>query len=137
MRGTAKFFSTLAVWEVAQGGWTSSEVAYSEKYAPIHIGDFTGDGTVAVFWSPIRSLARGWIVSPLDKALQSGEPEALPRSEIFEVDEGMKPLGIGDFDGDGQVDFLTEFTFDLLEGSKGIVLQRKGGRRPRRNRGAV
>ena len=126
VEGRAKFFSTLAVWEVAQGGWTSSEVAYSEHYAPIHIGDFTGDGTVAVFWSPIRSLARGWIVAPLGKALQSGEPEALPRSEIFEVDEGMKPLGIGDFDGDGQVDFLTEFTFDLLEGSKGLVLQRKG-----------
>ena len=126
LAGTAKFFSTLSVWEVEQGGWTSAEVAYSKKYAPIHIGDFTGDGSLNVLWGPIRNLARGWIVSPLDEALQSGEPEALPRSEIFEVDEGMKPLGIGDFDGDGQVDFLTEFTFDLLEGSKGIVLQRKG-----------
>ena len=33
---------------------------------------------------------------------------------------------MGDFDGDGQVDFLTEFSSDLIEGSKGIVLQRKG-----------
>ncbi len=124
--GTAKFFSTLAVWEVAQGGWTSAEVAYSEKYAPIHIGDFTGDGILNVFWSPIRSLARGWIVAPLGKALQSRQPEAFQRGEIFEVDEALKPLGVGDFDGDGQVDFLTEFTSDLIEGSKGLVLQRKG-----------
>ena len=112
-------------------------MAYSKKYAPIHIGDFTGDGSLNVFWGPIRNLARGWIVSPLDEALQSGEPEALPRSEIFEVDEGMKPLGIGDFDGDGQVDFLTEFTFDLLEGSKGARLAEEGGRRPLSSRGAV
>ena len=126
LEGSAKFFSTLAVWEFEQGEWMSAEVAYSEKYAPIHIGDFTGNGTVAVFWSPIRDLARGWIVSPLDKALQSNEPEALPRGEPFEVDKEVRPLGIGDFDGDGQVDFLTEFTFDLLEGSKGIALQRKG-----------
>ena len=124
--GTAKFFSTLAVWEVAQGGWTSAEVAYSEHYAPIHIGDFTGDGILNVFWSPIRSLARGWIVAPLGKALQSRQPEAFQRGEIFEVDEALKPLGVGDFDGDGQVDFLTEFTSDLIEGSKGLVLQRKG-----------
>ena len=33
---------------------------------------------------------------------------------------------MGDFDGDGQVDFLTEFSSDLIEGSKGIVLQHKG-----------
>ena len=118
--GTAKFFSTLAVWEVAQGGWTSAEVAYSEHYAPIHIGDFTGDGTVAVFWSPLPSLARGWIVAPLGKALQSRQPEAFQRGEIFEVDEELEPLGVGDFDGDGQVDFLTEFTSDLIEGSKGL-----------------
>ena len=123
--GTAKFFSTLAVWEVEPGEWTSAEVAYSEKYAPRHIGDFTGNGIIDVFWSPIRNLAQGWIVAPLNKALESNEPEALQRSEVFEVDEEMKPLGVGDFDGDGQVDFLTEFTLDLLEGSKGLVLQSK------------
>ena len=124
--GTAKFFSTLAVWEVEPGGWTSAEVAYSEKYAPQHIGDFTGNGVLDVFWSPIRNLAQGWIVAPLNKTLQSNEPEALQRGEVFEVDEEMRPLGVGDFDGDGQVDFLTEFTADIIEGSKGIVLQRKG-----------
>ena len=123
---TAKFFSTLAVWEVEPGGWTSAEVAYSEKYAPTYIGDFTGNGTVAVFWSPIRNLARGWIVSSLDKVLASNDPEALQRGEVFEVDKELKPLGVGDFDGDGQVDFLTEFTSDPIEGSKGLVLQRKG-----------
>ena len=124
--GTAEFFSTLAVWEVEQGEWTSSEVAYFDKYAPIYIGDFTGNGIIDMFWSPIRNLARGWIVSPLDKALQSSDPEEFQRGEVFEVDEGTKPLGVGDFDGDGQVDFLTEFTADIVEGSKGIVLQRKG-----------
>ena len=124
--GTAEFFSTLAVWEVEQGEWTSSEVAYFDKYAPIYIGDFTGNGVLDVFWSPIRNLARGWIVSPLDKALESSDPEEFQRGEVFEVDEETKPLGVGDFDGDGQVDFLTEFTADIVEGSKGIVLQRKG-----------
>ncbi len=124
--GTAKFFSTLAVWEFEPGGWMSAEVAYSEKYAPIHIGDFTGNGLLDVFWVPIRNLAQGWIVSPLDKALQSNEPEALQRGEVFEVDDEATLLGVGDFDGDGQVDFLTESTSDLREGSKGLVLQRKG-----------
>ena len=124
--GTAKFFSTLAVWEVEQDGWTSAEVAYSEGYAPIHIGDFTGNGIIDMFWSPIQSLARGWIVAPLNKALESNELEALQRGEVFEVDKELRPLGVGDLDGDGQVDFLTEFTSDIIEGSKGLVLQRKG-----------
>ena len=124
--GTAKFFSTLAVWEVEQGGWTSAEVAYSEKYAPRYIGDFTGNGIIDVFWSPLRNLARGWIVAPLNKTLQSNELEALQRGEVFEVDKELRPLGVGDLDGDGQVDFLTEFTSDIIEGSKGLVLQRKG-----------
>ena len=123
---TAEFFSTLAVWEVEQEGWTSSEVAYFEKYAPAYIGDFTGNGVLDVFWSPIRNLARGWIVSPLNKALESSDPEEFQRGEVFEVDEDRNPLGVGDFDGDGQVDFLTEFTADIIEGSKGIVLRRKG-----------
>ena len=123
---TAEYFSTLAVWEVEQGRWTSAEVAYSEKYVPQHIGDFTGNGVFEVFWSPIRNLARGWIVSPLDEGLQNSAPEAFQRSEAFEVDEQVGLLGIGDFDGDGQVDFLTEFIRDYIEGSKGIVLQRKG-----------
>ena len=75
-----------------------------------------------MFWTPIRGESRGiytWFVGALGEELQSGE--------IFEFDEGMESLlGVGDFDGDGQVDFLTEFSSDLIEGSKGIVLQRKG-----------
>ena len=59
-----------------------------------------------------------WIVGALGEELQRGE--------IFEFDEWKEPLGVGDFDGDGQVDFLTEFTSDIIEGSKGVVLQRKG-----------
>ena len=119
--GAAEFFSTLAVWEVAQGVWTSEELPASKDYTPLHVGDFTGDGTLDVFWTPIRGEPRGiytWFVGALGEEPQSGE--------IFEFDEQMEPLGVGDFDGDGQVDFLTEFTSDTIEGSKGIVLQRKG-----------
>ena len=119
--GTAEFFSTLAVWEVAQGVWTSEELPVSKDYTPLHIGDFRGDGTLDVFWTPIRGESRGiytWFVGALGEEAQSGE--------IFEFDKQIEPLGVGDFDGDGQVDFLTEFTSDLIEGSKGIVLQRKG-----------
>ena len=119
--GTAEFFSTLAVWEIEQGVWTSEEVAYSKDYNPRHIGDFTGDGTVNVLWTPIRGKSGGiytWFVGALGEELQSGE--------IFEFDKHMKLLEVGDFDGDGQVDFLTEFSSDTIEGSKGIVLQRKG-----------
>ena len=119
--GTAEFFSTLAVWEVAQGVWTPEEVPASKDYTPLHIGDFTGDGTLDVFWTPIRGELRGiytWFVGALGAEPQGGE--------IFEFDEEMELLGVGDFDGDGQVDFLTEFSSDIIEGSKGIVLQSKG-----------
>ncbi|MDE2812147.1 MAG: T9SS type A sorting domain-containing protein, partial [Gemmatimonadota bacterium] len=119
--GTAEFFSTLAVWEVEQGVWTSEEVPASKDYFPLHIGDFTSDGTLDVFWTPIRGESRGiytWFVGALGEESQSGE--------IFEFDKHTEQLGVGDFDGDGQVDFLTEFSSDLIEGSKGIVLQRKG-----------
>ena len=119
--GTAEFFSTLAVWEVEQGVWTSEELSASQDYTPLHIDDFTGDGTLDVFWTPIRGESRGiytWFVGALGAEPQSGE--------IFEFDKHTEQLGVGDFDGDGQVDFLTEFSSDLIEGSKGIVLQRKG-----------
>ena len=115
--GTAEFSSTLAVWEVEQGVWTSEELSASKDYTPLHIGDFTGDGTVNVFWSPILARVNIWIVGALGEEFQRGE--------VFEFDEWKEQLGVGDFDGDGQVDFLTEFSSDLIEGSKGIVLQRK------------
>ena len=119
--GTAEFYSTLAVWEVAEGAWTAEEVAASKDYVPRAIGDFTGDGTLDVFWVPIRGALRGiytWFVGALGEEPQSGE--------IFEFDEHIEPLGVGDFDGDGQVDFLTEFTRHPIEDSKGLVLQSKG-----------
>ena len=121
LAGTAEFYSTLAVWEVEQGVWTSEELSASKDYTPLHIGDFTGDGTLDVFWTPIRGESRGiytWFVGVLGAEAQSGE--------VFEFDEQIEPLGVSDFDGDGQVDFLTEFSSDIIGGSKGIVLQRKG-----------
>ena len=119
--GTAEFFITLAVWEVAQGVWTSEEVAASKDYAPRHIGDFTGDGTLDVLWTSLGRSTHRWIVEALGGELSQS-------SETFEFDERGEPelLEVGDFDGDGQVDFLTEFSYDRIEGSKGIVLQRKG-----------
>ena len=118
--GTAEFSSTLAVWEVEQGVWTSEEVAASKNYSPVQIGDFTSDGTLDVFWTSLAGRENRWIVGALGEELQIGE--------VFEFDEWMDPLGVGDFDGDGQVDFLTESTSDIIEGSKGIVLQRKGAK---------
>ena len=143
LAGTAKYFSTLAVWEVEQGMWTSEEVAAVQDYTPPYIGDFTGDGVLNAVWALIPGRASMWIVGDLSEALQTSETAAFPSGEIFEFDEGVRPLGVGDFDGDGQVDFLTEFTslftaFDGdgqvdsfteftvgIEGSKGLVLQRK------------
>ncbi len=120
--GTAEFYSTLAVWDVDQGVWTIEEVAASEDYHPLQIGDFTDDGTLDVFWTSLAGRENRWVVGGLDVALlQSGV-----QGEVFEFDELLEPVGIGDFDGDGQVDFLTEFSSDIIEGSKGLVLQRKG-----------
>ena len=116
--GTAEFSSTLEVWEVAQGVWTSEVVVVSKDYSPRQIGDFTGDGTLDVFWTSIAERVNRWIVGALGGEVQG--------DEVFEFDEWKRVLGVGDFDGDGQVDFLTEFTSDIIEGSKGIVLQRKG-----------
>ena len=73
--GTAEFFSTLAVWEVEQGVWTSEELPASKDYAPLHISDFSGDGPLDVFWTPIRGEPRGiytWFVGALGEEAQSG-----------------------------------------------------------------
>ncbi len=120
--GTAEFLNTLAVWDVEQGVWTVEELTASEDYGASVIGDFTDDGTLDVFWASIAGREDRWIVGALDAALlQSG-----PQGEVFEFDEDKGLLGVGDFDGDGRVDFLTELTSDIIEGSKGLVLQSKG-----------
>ena len=116
--GTAEFSSTLEVWDVEQGVWTVEEVAYSETDTPLHIGDFIGNGILDVLWTPIQRRGNRWVVAALGDAVQRGE--------VFEFDEWKRLIGVGDFDGDGWVDFLTELASDDIEGSKGIVLQRKG-----------
>ena len=109
--------STLEVWDVEQGLWTSEVVATAKRHVPRQIGDFIGDGTLDVLWTPIFGRANTWAVGVLG--------EELPRNEIFEFNEWKRWLWVGDFDGDGQVDFLTEFTSDLIEGPKGLALYRK------------
>ena len=118
--GTAKISSTLEVWDwdVEQDVWTVEEVAYSETDSPLHVGDLTGDGILDVLWTPIQQRGNRWVVAALDEEVQRGE--------VFEFDEWKELIGVGDFDGDGGVDFLTELASDDIEGSKGIVLQRKG-----------
>ena len=115
--------NTLEVWGVEQGVWTSEEVAAVQNHVPGAIGDFTGDGILDVLWLPIVGRANTWIVGGLGDEFQIGE--------TFEFAEGKRPLwrdllGVGDFDGDGQVDFLTAFIRDQFEGGKGLALQRKG-----------
>ena len=109
--------NTLEVWDLEQGAWTVAEVAAVQNHVPGAIGDFTGDGILDALWLPMFGRANTWIVEGL-----SGES---PRNEVFEFDEWRRLLGVGDFDGDGQVDFLTEFIRDQVEGSKGLALQSK------------
>ena len=118
--GTAEYESRLEVLDVALGVWTAAEVAISQTYSFNQTDDFTGDGRLDVLWTQLTGQENRWIVGV--KALD----EEFQESEVFEFDERKGLLGVGDFDGDGQVDFLTEFSSDLIEGSKGIVLQRKG-----------
>ena len=108
--------STLDVWDVENGMWISSEVAAAENHVAAQIGDFTGDGMLEVLWLPIHGQANTRIVGALGDELQSGE--------IFEFDVGEEALGVGDFDGDGQVDLLTSLVRVRYEGLKGLVVQR-------------
>ena len=111
--------STLDVWDVENGMWTDPEVAVAENHSPSRIGDFTGDGMLEVLWVPIAGRVNTRIVGALgDDDLQSGE--------IFEFDVGKEALGVGDFDGDGQVDLLTSLFRARYEGLKGLAVQRGG-----------
>ena len=111
--------STLDVWDVENGMWTVPEVAVAENHSPAQIGDFTGDGMLEVLWLPIAGRVNTRIVGALgDDDLQSGE--------IFEFDAGKEALGVGDFDGDGQVDLLTSLVRARYEGLKGLAVQRGG-----------
>ena len=108
--------STLEFWDLENGMWTSSEVAATENHVAAQIGDFTGNGMLEVLWLPIHGQANTRIVGALGDELQSGE--------IFEFDAGKRVLGVGDFDGDGQIDMLTSLVRVRYEGFKGLAVQR-------------
>ena len=110
--------STLDVWDVENGMWTSSEVVATENHVAAQIGDFTGNGMLEVLWLPIHGQANTRIVGALGDGLQSGE--------IFEYDAENQALGVGDFDGDGQVDLLTSLVRTLYGDLKGLAVQRGG-----------
>ena len=111
--------STLDVWDVENGMWTDPEVAVAENHSPSRIGDFTGDGMLEVLWVPIAGRVNTRIVGALgDDDLQSGE--------IFEFDVGKEALGVGDFDGDGQIDLLTSLVRARYGDLKGLAVQRGG-----------
>ena len=110
----------LEVWEVEDGEWTATPLVMAENYVPNRIGDFTGDGGLEVLWW-VRNQANTWIVTDLEAAPGEGVPllEADMRDMPF-----ARPLQVGDFDGDGQVDLLTAVEHNLFEGSKGLLLWR-------------
>ena len=136
--------STLEVWDVEQGVWTSSEVAVSKNYVASQIGDFTGDGVLEVLWEPIAGRVVPRLVAGLGTDLQGGDfvefeayrPVLQVGDMEFEVDTSYSDpnefalagpvLRAGDFDGDGQVDLLMAFINVLAEGVKGLVVQRRG-----------
>ena len=109
----------LEVWEVEHGEWTAIRLAVAENHAPYRIGDFTSDGRLEVLWEPLSGEDNTWIVTDLEAAPGEGDPlfEADMRSIPF-----SRPLQVGDFDGDGQMDLLTAIEHNLFEGNKGLLL---------------
>ena len=110
----------LEVWEVEDGEWTATPLVVAENHVPNRIGDFTGDGGLEVLWW-VRNQANTWIVTDLEAAPGEGAPllEADMRDMPF-----SRPLQVGDFDGDGQMDLLTAVEHNLFEGTKGLLLWR-------------
>ena len=108
----------LEVWEVEDGEWTATPLVMAENYVPNRIGDFTGDGGLEVLWW-VRNQANTRIVTDLEAAPGEGVPllEADMRDMPF-----ARPLQVGDFDGDGQVDLLTAVEYNLFEQNKGLLL---------------
>ena len=140
--------STLEVWDVEQGVWSSSEVAAAKNHVAAQIGDFTGDGRLEVLWSPIAGRGDTRLVAGLDADLQGdefvefeaykpalrvGDMEFAMENPVVQTDLGTFEINLagpvfraGDFDGDGQVDLLTAFIRLANEGIKGLVVQRQG-----------
>ena len=116
----------LEVWEVEQGGWTTTQLAVTENYFPSRMGDFTGDGQLDVLWSPRGRVGR-WIVAGLGDAPEAGEVVFEAAADMAGILSSL--LQVGDFDGDGQVDLLTPLERNRWEGPKGLAVRssRLGG----------
>ena len=112
----------LEAWEVEDEGWTATQLAVDENYAPFQIGDFTGDGQGDVLWVPLVGQANTWVVAGLGAAPKEGD--------VFGLDTGsFLLLGVDDFDGDGQADLLMALEDHTFEQRKGLVIRssRLGG----------
>ncbi len=139
--------STLEVWDVENGAWSSSEVAVANNHVATQIGDFTGDGRLEVLWEPIAGRGDTRLVAGLGADLQGdefvefetykpvfrvGAMEFAMENPVIQTDLGTFEINLagpvfraGDFDGDGQVDLLTAFIRLVNEGVKGLVMQRQ------------
>jgi len=110
----------LEVWEVEQGGWTTSQLAVTENHFPSRIGDLTGDGQLDMLWVPRGRVGR-WIVAGLGDAPEAGEVVFESEADMAGILSSL--LQVGDFDGDGQVDLLTPLERNRWEGPKGLAVR--------------
>ena len=117
--------SDLEVWDVANGVWSSSQLAKPENDTLYlyQIGDLSGHGMLEGLWKIVSGDAYTWKVARLGEVAPAGESLAFKSSGWPFFLQG------GDMDDDGQVDMLTALRYDGTEQRKGLVVwhSRSGG----------